>query len=79
MSTQQLVAELLSLSLSERIDVAQAVWQSINEAAEFSPGEEEGVAVAEASRRDAELASGTVAGRSHADVMAAARRVLRCE
>lgn len=79
MSTQQLVDELLNLPLSERIEVAQAVWQSINEASTLANGEDERATVAEVKRRDAELTSGAVAGRTHREVMAAARQALGCE
>jgi hypothetical protein len=44
-----------------------------------SGGEDEQAALAEAKRRHAELTAGTVAGRSHEQVIEAARRALRCE
>ena len=43
------------------------------------PDADEHAAVAEAIRRDEELSSGRVAGRSQAEVMQAARRALKCE
>jgi putative addiction module component (TIGR02574 family) len=78
MSTQQLVDELLSLPLPERVDVAQTLWQSINQAPGVDTIEEEREAIAEAKRRDAELTSSAVVGRSHEEVMTNVRRVLGC-
>lgn len=74
MSTQQLVDELLALPLPERIDVAQTLWESINDACgdELDAAEREAINLAK--RRKAELDAGTVAGRSHEQVMLAARR-----
>jgi putative addiction module component (TIGR02574 family) len=77
MSTQQLIDEILSLPLPERIDVAQTLWESINEAPHTDADEREAIEVAK--RRKADLASGTVAGRSHEEVMIAARRAIGCE
>jgi putative addiction module component (TIGR02574 family) len=73
MSTEQLTLEAMALPLSERVSLAQALWQSINAGLTDS---DEGLAVQEAIRRDQELSSGTVAGRSHEEVMKAARRAL---
>lgn len=78
MSTQQLVDELLSLPLSERVEVAQTLWQSITEITPTESFEEERAAVAAAQRRDAELTSGAAIGRSHQEVMTNARRALEC-
>jgi putative addiction module component (TIGR02574 family) len=75
MSTQQLIAEAMALPLSERVALAQALWQSIDAA---GTGTEEHTAVADASRRDQELSSGKVAGRTHEEVMQAARRAIGC-
>lgn len=76
MSTQQLIAEAMSLPLAERVSLAQALWQSIDatlvEANELD-------AVRQAVRRDQDLSSGTVVGRKHEEVMQAARRAIGCE
>lgn len=75
MSTKELVAEAIALPLSERVFLAQALWQSIDaDHADVSEKE----AVCEAIRRDRELESGAVTGRSHEDVMEAARKAIGC-
>ena len=79
MANEQLTQELLALPLSERVDLAQALWQSINEAPGLATADEEREAVALAKQRDAELASGAVNGRSHEQVMETARRTLACD
>jgi putative addiction module component (TIGR02574 family) len=73
MSAQQLTTEAMALPLSERVSLAQALWQSI-EAGRADADQDE--SVREAMRRDEGLSSGTVTGRSHEDVMDAARRAL---
>ena len=73
MSTEQLIAEAMALPLSERVSLAQALWESIDAGL---PDADERAAVAEAIRRDEELSSGRVAGRTHEEVMQAARRSL---
>ena len=76
MSTQQLVDKLLALPLPQRIDVAQTLWESINGASgdEVNAADREAINVAK--RRKAEPAAGTVAGRTHEEVMLAARRAI---
>ena len=76
MSTQQLTDEAMALPLSERVSLAQELWQSID-AGLADPSE--GEAVREAIRRDDELSTGAVAGRSHEQVMQAARRAIGCD
>lgn len=73
MSTDQLIADAMALPLSERVSLAQALWESIDAGL---PDADERAAVEEAIRRDKELSSGRVAGRTHEDVMQAARRAL---
>jgi putative addiction module component (TIGR02574 family) len=73
MSTERLIADAMALSLSERVSLAQALWESIDAGV---PEADERAAVAEAIRRDQELSSGSVAGRTHEEVMEAARRSL---
>lgn len=75
MSTQQLTNEALALPLSERVPLAQALWQSI-EAGLADSDERE--AVREAIRRDQELSSGKVEGRSHDEVIQAAKHAIGC-
>ena len=76
MSTQQLTTEAMALPLAERVSLAQALWQSID-AGLADTGERE--AVREAIWRDEELSSGAVAGRTHEEVMQAARRAIGCD
>ncbi len=65
----------MALPLSERVSLAQTLWQSID-AGLADTGE--GDAVREVIRRDGELSSGTVTGRTHEEVMLAAQRALGC-
>ena len=78
MSNDELTRDALALPLSERVELAQALWESIHERWELAATEDEKDAIAEAKKRDAELASGAVTGRSHEEVMAAAQRTLEC-
>jgi putative addiction module component (TIGR02574 family) len=79
MGHDQLLEQLMALPLAERVDLAQALWQSIDEAPEAVGDDREREAVALAFKRDAELSDGTVTGRSHEDVMRAAVRALQCD
>ena len=76
MSTQQLTTEAMALPLSERVSLAQALWQSID-AGLVEMGEREATQIAV--QRDQELSSGAVTGRTHEEVMQAARRALGCD
>ncbi|MDX6385288.1 MAG: putative addiction module component [Blastocatellia bacterium] len=66
----------MALPLAERVSLAQALCESINAG---PPETNEGAAVNEAIQRDEELVSGKVAGRTHQEVMQAARRALECK
>ncbi len=76
MSPEQLANELLTLPLGERVALAETLWQSINEASDLDPAEKERAAIAQARQRDADLSSGAATGRTHAQVMEAARRTV---
>jgi hypothetical protein len=76
MSTQQLIAEAMALPLAERVSLAQALWDSIN--GHLVDGDER-AAIRQAIGRDQELSSGAAAGRTHDEVMQAARRAIGCE
>ena len=76
METRQLTEQLMALPLAERVDLAEALWQSIGEG--LRAGEER-EAIMQARRRGAELASGSVPGRTHEEVMNAARRAIGCD
>lgn len=67
---------MLELPLPERVALAQALWQSIDEDPGPDATDEEREALEQARKRDAELSSGLVAGRTHQQVMEAARRIL---
>ena len=75
MSAQQLTADAMALPLAERVSLAQSLWQSIDAGL---PDTDEGEAVREAIRRDQELSSNAVTGRTHEEVMQAARRAIEC-
>ena len=73
MAAQQLTEQVMALPLAERVDLAEARWQSIG--GELRAGSER-EAVDLAARRDSELTSGAVSGRTHEEVMRAARRAM---
>ena len=75
MSVKEITAEAIALPLRQRVSLAQTLWQSIEAGL---PDTREKTAIHEAVRRDAELSSGKVAGRSHAEVMRAAKKALGC-
>ncbi len=76
MAIHQLTEQVMALPLAERVDLAEALWQSIGEELRAA-GEREGVE--QAARRDAELTSGAASGRAHKEVMKAARRAIGCD
>lgn len=73
MTTQTLVEQAMALPLEERIGLAEALWQSISEGL---PSGDQREAIQQATRREGELTSGVALGRSHEDVMNAARRAI---
>jgi len=76
MSTGQLKEEAMALPMAERVSLAQALWESIEAGlVDTTPD----MAVGEALRRDEELSNGKVIGRSHEQVMRAARRAIGCD
>ncbi len=76
MSTEQLKQEVMALPLSEQVSLAQALWESIDAGLADT---DERAAVREAVRRDQELSSGAVVGRTHEQVMHVARRAIGCD
>jgi len=85
MSNQELTQKVLSLPLTDRVELAQALWESIDEGAAADAvaaadtadtATEVREAVDLARKRDRDLATGRVAGRTHQQVMEAARRAL---
>jgi putative addiction module component (TIGR02574 family) len=75
MSTEQIAAEAMALPLPARVSLAQALWQNIDAGL---TDVDEGLAAREAIRRDEEQSADTVAGRTHDEVMQAARRAIGC-
>ena len=75
MSNEEVLQAAMTLPLSDRVNLAQALWASIDEGLPSSDTEEQ-EALQQALRRDAELSSGQATGRSHEQVIHAARRVL---
>jgi putative addiction module component (TIGR02574 family) len=75
MSTRELTAEAMALPLPERVSLAQALWENIE--AGLADTDEDS-ALNEAVQRDEELASGSATGRTHEEVMQAARRSVGC-
>ena len=67
------MADAMALPLAERVSLAQALWESIDAGL---PDTNESSAVKEAIQRDEELTLGKVVGRTHEEVMQAARRAL---
>lgn len=76
MSTEQIIADAMALPLAERVSLAQALWESVDAGL---PDTGERAAVNEAIERDQELSGGKVTGRTHEEVMKAARRALECD
>lgn len=76
MSTKELQREAMALPLVERVALAQVLWKSIEDEKPRSLAEEVNWTLEEASRRDAELAAGTVEVRTHEQVMRAARKAI---
>jgi hypothetical protein len=76
MKTEQLGLALLALPLSERVVVAQYLWQSVHEGMKTNAEAEERESLREARRGNRELAAGAMTGRTHEQVMGAAWRPL---
>ncbi len=66
----------MALPLAERVSLAQELWASIDAGLKEADEQE---AVREAIRRDQELSSGAASGRTHEQVMQAARRAIGCD
>ena len=78
-SVIELTNQALSLSVADRVQLAQKLWESLPESDASVPPHEEAQALELARRRDAELASGKVHGIPHDQVMQNARRSIGCE
>lgn len=75
MLTEQIAQVAIDLPLSERVSLAQRLWESIEYG--LADAEEKSV-LTEAVRRDNDLTAGVVAGREHGEVMRVARQRLGC-
>jgi putative addiction module component (TIGR02574 family) len=73
MSTDQITAAALALPMSDRVQLAQALWVSIDR---DIPESDAIRAVEESAQRADELDSGAVKGKPHEDVMRELRRSL---
>jgi putative addiction module component (TIGR02574 family) len=73
----EIAQQALELPLSDRVQLAQELWASLQ--APPTNGDDEAATITEAKRRAEELTSGGVRGSEHEDVMLAARKRLRCE
>jgi putative addiction module component (TIGR02574 family) len=76
MSSKEILREAMALPLGERVALAQTLWQSIEGQPSGNVSEEVAWAVAEADRRDGQLSSGQASGRTHEQVMRAARNAI---
>jgi putative addiction module component (TIGR02574 family) len=76
MSAKQLTQDAMALPLAERVALAQTLWQSIGGQPSGKLDEQVKWAVEESARRDAELSSGGKTGRTHEEVMRAARKAI---
>ncbi len=78
MSKDQLAQAALALPLAERVSLAEALWQSIDDGMGRSGSDEDRQALDDARRRDGELTAGTTTGRTHEEVMETVRRAIEC-
>ncbi|MCP5520228.1 MAG: addiction module protein [Verrucomicrobiales bacterium] len=78
MSNEQLLEAALAMPLTERVSLAQELWDSITKDEPTSPSEDPQEVIAMAQRRDAELAAGAVVPCTHEQVMSEARRAIQC-
>jgi putative addiction module component (TIGR02574 family) len=69
MPVEGLMEQAMALPMEERVRLVEALWQSIHD----DLPDDESADIATALRRDAELSSGAVQGRSHEEVMRNAR------
>ena len=76
MSTLQLQQEAMALPLAERVSLAQALWESIDTGLADT---DQQTAIREAFNRDRDMSSGAVVGRTHDQVLQAARRAIGCD
>lgn len=74
MKIDELTTQVLALAPSQRAELAQKVWQSLEDSQVVISPQAEAEALELASRRDTEIEDGEVKTRSHDEVMKDARR-----
>jgi putative addiction module component (TIGR02574 family) len=76
MTNRELTRKALELPLTERVELAQALWQSIDDEPGSRIPAEDRQTIELARERARDLATGKVKGRTHQQVMESARRAL---
>jgi putative addiction module component (TIGR02574 family) len=78
---EEIAAQALTLSVEDRMAVADRIWGSIEDPfLQVEPVSDEVLATAElAMRRSEEMSSGVEQGVSHEEVMAHIRRIVACD
>ena len=71
--------QALALPADDRLTLALKVWESLSDDERAATSAISRSTMAEVRRRDGEISSGSTHGRAHEEVIAAARRSLRCE
>lgn len=77
--TQSILDGLLKLPQDQRLAVAQALWESLDDSAIQPDVEDEEAFLEELMRRDAEMEAGVVSPLTHEELMASVRRDLECD
>jgi putative addiction module component (TIGR02574 family) len=77
--TQSVLDMLLKLPQDQRLAVAQALWESLDDSAMQPDVEDEEAFLEELMRRDAEMEAGIVSPLTHEELMASVRRDLECD
>lgn len=79
MRIEDLTTHVLALAPGPRAELAQKVWQSLEDSPVVISPQAEAEALEFARRRDTEIESGEIETRSHDEVMKDARRSMKCE
>jgi putative addiction module component (TIGR02574 family) len=78
---EEIAAQAMTLSVEDRLAVADRIWESIEDPhAQVEPMSDDVLAAAElALRRSEEMSSGAVKGIPHEEVMARLRGIVACD
>jgi putative addiction module component (TIGR02574 family) len=76
MAVADLLREAKNLPTPERVALALAIWESLDEVTEIPEGDDPATREL-ARRRDAEMDAGKVTGHDHDEVIKAARQLLK--